>query len=229
MALRVSFTTLIILSSFLSQAQVQLALFGGAQATSAKYTVTDIKQPTDFKYGAMAGAGLKVFFENRFFFFPAIYYSQKGYKVTLNNPAFPPTKKAKNNNTTLHTVEIAPLFQLDFSYNPSHFFVRFGPAIDFAFSGKETFDTVSNTGAVGTLSRDMKFAFTEYGRFTASGNIHLGYQTKNGLMVFAHYAHGIGNLNNADEGPSILHRVVGLSVGWLFGRNPNVIDTRNKQ
>ena len=34
----------------------------------------------------------KVVFDNQFFFYPSIYYSLKGYKVTLKDPAFPPTE-----------------------------------------------------------------------------------------------------------------------------------------
>lgn len=221
MALRIRLTLIIICISLFSRAQLQIALFGGPQATSAHYTVRDIKQPNDYKLGVMAGAGLKVEFENQLYFFPAMYYSLKGYKVTLNDPAFPPTEYAKNNNTTIHTIEIAPLLQVDFSKKPSHFFVRFGPAIDFAIKGREKFDTANN-GHTGTIDRDMVFSFDEYGRYTASGNIHFGYETQKGFMIFAHYAHGIGSLNNNDGGPVILHRIFGLSVGWLITPKPKV-------
>jgi hypothetical protein len=221
MALRIRLTLIILCTGLLSHAQLQVALFGGPQATSAHYTVKDTKQPTDFKYGVMAGAGLKVAFENQLYFFPAMYYSLKGYKVTLNNPAFPPTEYAKNNNTTIHTIEIAPLLQVDFSKKPSHLFVRFGPSVDFAIMGREKFDTADN-GHTGTIDRNMVFSFDEYGRFTASGIIHFGYETKKGFMIFAHYAYGIGSLNNADDGPTILHRIFGLSVGWLITPKPKV-------
>jgi hypothetical protein len=66
------------------------------------------------------------------------------------------------------------------------------------------------------VKRKMKFAFTEYGRFTASANWHLGYETAKGLMVYGWYELGIGSLNNADNGPRILHRIAGVSVGWLL-------------
>ncbi len=199
-----------------SHGQVKFAAFAGPQATSARYTVRDMKQPTDFKAGVMAGLGLKVPFDHQLYFFPSIYYSLKGYKVTLNSPAFPPTQLAKNNNTSLHTIEVAPLFQIDFTTQPSHFFVRFGPAVDFAISGKEKFDTVSATGVPGQVKRSMLFSFGDYGRYTASGNAHFGYETSKGLMIFVWYAHGIGSLNNADDGPHILHRIIGLSAGWYF-------------
>ncbi|MFL5809594.1 MAG: porin family protein [Flavisolibacter sp.] len=195
---------------------MRFAVYAGPQTTSASYKVEDEKQPTAWKYGAMAGVSVKVPFDNQLFFFPSIYYSLKGYKVTLNKPSFPPTEFAINNNTTLHTVEISPLFQIDITKKTSHPFVRFGPAVDFAFSGNEKFDTVSRTGVVGSVERPMVFSFGDYGRFTAQAIIHLGYETDNHLMVFAFYEHGFGSLNNADGGPRILHRIFGLSVGWLF-------------
>jgi hypothetical protein len=209
-----------ILISFNACAQVQFALFAGPQITSARYTVSidKIKQPTEFKYGLMGGVAAKVQFDNQFYFFPAVYYSLKGYKVTLNNPAFPPTEYAKNNNTTIHTIEVAPLFHYDFNKKPSHFFARFGPSIDFAFKGREIFDTASVPGEHATVDRAMVFSFGDYSWCTAQAILHFGYETAKGLMFFAFYEHGFASMNNADGGPKIFHRVAGVSFGWLFGR-----------
>lgn len=210
------FFILISISVFSYAQPVQFAIFAGPQATSAHYTVNGIKQPTQYKYGAFAGVGLKVPFDNQLYFFPAVYYSLKGYKVTLNNPSFPPTEFAKNNNTTIHTIEVSPLFQIDFSKRPSHFALRFGPAVDFVFAAKEKFDTVSTTGARATIKRPMIFSFGDYGRITASVNLHFGYETERGVFMYAYYVYGLGSLNNADGGPHILHRIVGVSIGWYF-------------
>src|SRR5437868_326743 len=116
---------LILLNVGFSEAQVQYAFFAGPQTTSALYLVCDMKQPTTFKFGLMAGGALKIPFEGKLSFFPSMYYSLKGYKVTLNDAAFPPSETAKNNNLSVHTVEIAPLFHIDLSRDPSHFFLRF--------------------------------------------------------------------------------------------------------
>lgn len=208
--------------SLTTHAQVQFAGFAGPQVSSARYLVRGGKQPAQYKFGGMAGAAAKVEFDNQLYFFPAVFYSLKGYKVTLNRSAFPPTELAKNNNVTVHTVEVAPLFHFDFNKELSHFFVRFGPSIDIAMTGREKFDTVSASGVKGTVSRPLKFAFTEYGRFTAQANLHFGYETGKGLMVFAFYQRGFGSMNNHDGGPKIFHRVLGISAGWLFGDNPLV-------
>jgi len=211
-----------------ANAQVQFAFFAGGQSTSVRYKVQDVKQPSQFKFGYMGGIAAKVEFDNQLYFFPSVFYSRKGYKVTLNKPAFPPTEFATDNNVTVHTIEAAPLFHIDFNKNISHFFVRFGPSVDFAISGREKFDTVSMSGEKGTIDRSMVFAFTEYGRFTAQANLHFGYETGKGLFVFAFYQHGFGSMNNHDGGPKIFHRILGVSVGWLFGRNPLVAQQKSK-
>jgi hypothetical protein len=217
-----------ILFSFSLHAQKpDFVIFGGAQATSAKYTIQNVKQPSEARYGPMAGLALKIPFENNLYFFPAVYYSRKGYEVAFNRFVSPPSDKALNNKTSIHTVELAPLFQIDLAKSQAHPFVRFGISADFVFGGTENFDTSANGS--GTVTRPMVFSFGDYGRITASANFHLGYEFQNGLMLFAHYTHGLGDANNADGGPSILHRVTGLSLGWRFIKNPNIIDTRVKE
>jgi hypothetical protein len=216
----------IIAMSLNTAAQVQFAYYVGGQGISALYKVQEIKQPTQYKSGYMGGMAAKVEFDNQLYFFPTVFYSLKGYKVILNKPSFPPSEYAINNDVSVHAIEFAPLFQYDFNRKLSHLFVRFGPSVDAIFSGHEKFDTRDSSGKTETIARPMKFAFSEYGRFTTQANLHFGYETGKGLMVFAFYQHGFGSLNNHDGGPKIFHRVVGLSMGWLFGRNPLVMDTR---
>lgn len=217
----------ILFLSIAGNAQVQFACFAGGQATSARYLVNDISQPTKYKPGTMAGVAAKVEFDNQLYFFPAVYYMLKGYKATLNNPAYPPSELATHVDVTVHTIEIAPLFQIDFNKKISHLFVRFGPSIDYAYYGKESVDTSRVPEVRATTYRRMLFAFTAYGRFTAQGNLHFGYETGKGFMMFAFYEHGFGSMNNHDNGPQIFHRIIGLSAGWLFGKNPLVKDANS--
>jgi hypothetical protein len=226
MLLRTCTTFLFIVFSYIVSAQVQVVVFAGPQISSARYIIKDEKQATGFKTGIHGGAALKVPFDNNLYFFPALYYSLKGYTVDFNQHASPPSLQALNNNTTLHTIEIAPLFQVDLSRKASHAFIRFGPSIDIAISGHEQFDTAK---AAPPVSRPMVFSFADYGQITASLNLQLGYEVSRGLVISANLLNGVGNLNNADKGPRILHRVYGLSVGWMFGHNPNVLDTRVRE
>jgi hypothetical protein len=202
-------TAVMAVAVLICSAQVQFGLFGGPQVTSSKYVINGKKQPGTQKYGFQLGGSLKVPFENKLYFSPAMFYSLKGYKVKFNQHSYFPDSLAVDNNTTIHTFELAPLLQYDFSDHPGHFFVRFGPSIDFQISGKEKYNRSDRT----TVDRKMGFSFTQYGRYAASFITQLGYETKDGLLLFAQYSHGIGSMTNADGGPGIWHRVVGISIG----------------
>jgi hypothetical protein len=205
--------------------QPAFGIFAGPQVTTAKYSVRGIKQPTETKYGFHLGGMLKVPFEGKLYFAPAAFYSLKGYKVTLNEKAFPPDTTANDNNTTLHTFELAALLQIDLGKNPSHLFIRLGPSIDIQLAGKEKFNTKNGTA----VNRSMKFGFDNYGYFGANVLLQFGYEMKQGISIAALYGHGIGSINNADYGPSIRHRAYGLTLcKYLTPRKP-AIDTRNTQ
>jgi hypothetical protein len=218
--------TLIIIAllySLTSFSQNLFGVFGGVQSTTAGYKVRDKKQTTESKIGGQLGLTLKVPFDNQLFFSPVIAYSLKGFKVQLTDTASIPGKDVINNNVTVHTIDIAPLFQIDLSKNPSHLFVRFGPGIDIAFKGKESLTL--KDGKV--KDREMQFGSTYYSPLTSNATFHFGYETAGGFFVFGHYNHGLGSMNNSDFGPKIKHRIIGLSLGTYFGkRNPNVFDTR---
>jgi len=173
---RLFISLVIIAMSFTGSAQVQFAYYVGAQRTSALYKVQEIKQPTEYKSGYMGGVAVKVEFDNQLYFFPTVFYSLKGYKVKLNMPSFPPSEYAINNDVAVHSIEFAPLFHIDFNRKLSHLFVRFGPSMDAIFKGNEKFDTMGSTGDAETIERPMRFAFSEYGRFTTQANLHFGYE-----------------------------------------------------
>ncbi len=195
--------------TILSSAQVSTAIFGGPQITSSKYTIANKKQAATNKYGFQAGTTLKVPFENKLYFAPAAFYSLKGYKVQFNQRSLPPDSTAIDNNTTIHTFELAALLQYDFNNRPNHFFVKFGPSLDFQLSGNEKFTTKTHT----IKEQKMAFSFTKYGRFAANLILQVGYETKGGILLFGQYSHGIGSMNNADFGPKIFHRAYGISIG----------------
>jgi hypothetical protein len=210
---KISFVILFVLSAIFCFAQVQTAIFAGPQITSSKYTINNKKQPVTNKYGFHLGANLKVPFENKLYFSPAVFYSMKGYKVKFNQPSFPPDSLAIDNNTTIHTVELAALLQYDFSSRANHFFLKFGPSLDIQLSGKEKFNRNGNGNGNSIVDQKMVFSFTKYGRFGANMHLQFGYETSKGLLLSGQYSHGIGSINNADFGPRILHRVWGISIG----------------
>lgn len=204
--------TFVLLMVISSSAQVDIGFFAGPQVSSARYSVAGEKQSTSSKYGFHVGTTVKIPFENHLNFAPSLFYSLKGYDVTLKKPSVLPDSTAINNSTTIHTAEIAALFQYDFKLSGSHFFIKFGPSIDAQLFGKEQFTKKNNS----VVDRNMTFSFSKYGRFGANLITALGYEMSNGLFFTAQYNHGIGSVVNADFGPNIHHRVVGISIGKYF-------------
>ena len=197
-----------------TKSKAQLTVFAGPQVTSAKYTIRGAEQPTEFKQGFIAGVRLEAFLEGPVYFSPMLSFTKKGYKVSFDEPAFPPDSGALNNNTSLYTLELAPLVQFNLSKKSSYLFLRVGPAFDFNLSGKEQFDSIGNK----RIERDMIFSFANYSHATISLNGQLGYQHASGFSIFAQYVYGLSSLNNADFGPTIAHRAVGIAIGWRLGK-----------
>jgi Outer membrane protein beta-barrel domain len=210
----------------LASSQVELGIFAGPQATGARYTILNQKQKNEIKYGFQAGVVLKTPFEGKLYFAPAAFYSLKGYKITLTQFVNPPDTNAINNNTTIHTFEIAALLQYDLGSKPNHLFIKAGPSLDFHLFGKETF----NLKAGGTVSRNMTFSTDgDYGHFSANMHAQIGYETGGGFMLFAQYTHGMASTSNEDGGPKIRHRAYGISLGKYLNRKKIVMDTKNKE
>lgn len=223
--MKILFTSISLLTTLFVNCQVKYGVFAGPQATGVRYVVNDIKQESSMKPGVNAGFQMKIPFENRLSFAPSIMYNLRGYKVKFNIPSYPPDSSAIDNNTSFHTVELAFLLQHDFKLAPGHFFLRFGPSLDFVLVGSETY----NTNTHGTVDRSMPFNFYDYGRYLASAIFQLGYEAKNGLFAYGYYNYGLTTMNNHDMGPRIGNRAVGITVGKYFKNKKIVLDTQNKQ
>jgi outer membrane protein with beta-barrel domain len=204
----------LIVFSFIGHGQTRFGIFAGPQSSSAKYSIVDVKQPCKNKYGFQAGVGWKVEFENQLYFAPEAFYSLKGYKVKFNHYSFPPDTAAVDNNTSIHTFELAFLLQYDLGKKPDHLFIKAGPSLDFQLAGKEKFNL--KTG--GSVDRSMVYGFTAYGHYLASLLVQLGYESRTGFMIFGQYTLGLMNVNNADGGPQIMHRAYGICVGKYFNK-----------
>lgn len=213
--MKVLFSVLILFLTVKVNSQIQYGVFAGPQITGVRYLINDVKQESSSKIGVNAGFQMKVPFEGRLSFAPSIMYNLRGYKVKFNAPAFPPDSSAIDNNTSFHTIELAFLLQHDFKLEPGHLFIRFGPSLDFALFGNETYNTNMNT----TVDRPMKFDFATYGHYLASAIVQFGYEAKDGLFFYAHYNYSLTSMNNFDNGPRIGNRAVGITIGkYLKGK-----------
>jgi len=214
-------SSLILFLSFTSvRSQITWNIFGGPQATYAKYTVplpnkTYEKQDASFKYGFQLGVGMKVPFDVKLFFSPAVFYSMKGVKINefKHSPVFP-ASEAHDQNLTMHTFEIAPMLQYDFSESPDHFFIKAGPSVDLQLFGHEEYNMQNGEHRSG----DIKFGTLLYSHFGANLIGQIGYETEGGLIIFAHYSYGASSIVNLDSGPRIHHRAMGISFGYTIGK-----------
>jgi len=204
----------VIMITVSANAQNKVLLYGGPQMSSAFYSINGHAQQVSSRPGFHLGTTLKVPFENHLYFAPSMFYSLKGYKVRLNEPSTPPDSLATSNETRIHTLEIAPLLQIDFSMKPNHFFVKFGPSIDVQLSGREKFTLQDKS----TVSRKMTYSFKDYGYVGANVMATFGYETSCGYMFGLTYSHGLGSINNVDYGARILHQVVSFSFGKYLKR-----------
>ncbi|MET0634731.1 MAG: porin family protein [Chitinophagaceae bacterium] len=206
--------TAMILIALTSNSQNKVLLYGGPQITSAFFSVNGKEQHVTAKPGFHIGTGLKVPFENHLYFAPTLFYSLKGYKVTLTEPATPPEPTATSNETRIHTLEIAPMLQYDLTMKASHLYFKVGPSIDVQLAGRETiiFEDKSET------TGKMKYGFNNYGYVGANILAQFGYENKSGFIMAATFSHGLGSINNIDYGARILHQVISLSFGKYIKR-----------
>ena len=211
---RLQLVMAILLVATAVKGQTSFGIFGGPQSTSARYTIDNTVQKTNYKYGYQGGVFWDVTLEGNIHFAPYLFYSLKGYKVTYNKPAYPPDVTATDNNVRLHTFEILPMLQINFSKKPDHFFIKLGPSMDIQLYGTEKFHLLNGN----EVNRSMHFGNADYGRFGASLIAHLGFETRSGYIFFVHYSYGIGSINNNDGGPKIYHRVLGFSIGKYIVR-----------
>jgi hypothetical protein len=211
--MKILFAAIALLSAINLNSQVTYGIFAGPQITGVRYVIEGKKQESSLKVGGTLGFQLKVPFENRLSFAPSIAYNLRGYKVDkFTAISFPPDSSATNVDTRFHTIEVAFLLQHDFRIEPGHYFIRFGPTLDFALFGNEKFNTANND----KVDRNMKFSFSDYGRYLAAAILQFGYEAKNGLFVYGHYNYGLTTMNNWDYGPEIGNRAFGLTVGKYF-------------
>jgi hypothetical protein len=206
-----------LVAGFTAQSQVNFLAFAGGHANTAQYFVRGQRQDASFKPGGIAGIGVKIPFENKLYFSPAVFYSLKGYKVDYTRFSETPRLDAVANNTTMHAIEAAFLFQFDFSSAPGHFFIKAGPSIETILAGTEKLKIDDGTN----VERSMPFGFQNYGRYGANLIAQLGYETAGGFFIAAQYTRGLTDMSNQDGGPDIRQRAIGLTIGKYFHRSKN--------
>jgi hypothetical protein len=213
--MKVLLTAMALLTIHFVNCQTLFGISAGPQTTGVRFEIDHIDQEYTLKLGVNAGLQLKIPWEGRLSFAPSIMYNLRGYKVKFDHQPDLPDPSAIDNNTGFHTIELGFLLQHDFKLKPGHFFIRFGPSLDFALFGREKY----NAEGTGVLNRAMPFNFANYGHYLASAIIHFGYEFKNKWYLYGHYNQSIINMNNVDNGDYIGNRAAGISIGYFFRKS----------
>jgi hypothetical protein len=196
-----------------TEAQTEAFIAAGLQLTPVRYKVRGRMQDSDAGVGGRLSFGVNVPFENRLLFTPSFSYQFKGYDARLKDQAYPPGEDAIATSVHYHSVELAPLLQINFpANNQTTVFIRFGPALDIGVSGNEKITI--DTG--GTIKRKLPFSFGDYNRFIFSGQFFVGTRTEKGLFISLFYNQGLTSFNNADGGPVIRQRIMGVTAGKVL-------------
>lgn len=195
--------------SNLASAQIHYGLKAGINSVNALVVAPDGTQPsTSPGTGFYLGCLLKIPFDNKLYFVPAIQYSYKNYTIHYNDADLTSCRMH------LNYIEIPMLLNYDFKNSGNYFFIQGGPSFSFALSGKQ----VNTKPGEASHTENMKFAYTSYGRFEANAVLNLGFHFCNNLSLVGGYALGLGTIVNDDNGPVIKHRMFNFGINYLFNR-----------
>lgn len=206
-------STLSLLFFFVYMVHAQDKILWGAKAGynySAAYFKTTVDVKTKPVHGGYLGMMMKVPFDNRLFFAPQIDIAYRGMATDS-------LQKNQFSNVTEFNFRVMPLLQFDFtkpSENSNTVFIQFGPSIGFGLNGRQTKQDAAGT----PIKKTLKYGFQDYGRYEANMHVGIGYETAGGFRVLLDYAHGLGNMINTDGGGTLKYRIIGLGVGYWFGK-----------
>jgi len=201
--------TVIAIFGNMASAQIHFGLKAGINSVNAYVVAPDGTKPsTSPGTGYYIGGLMKINFDNKLYFVPAIQYSYKNYTINYNDVNLSSCK------IHLNYVEIPLLLNYDFKNSGNYFFIQAGPSFSVALSG--TADSTKPGQASHT--ENMKFAYTSYGRYEANAVLNLGFHFSNHISVIGGYALGLGTIVNDDNGPVIKHRMFSLGLGYTFNK-----------
>ncbi|HEX4957718.1 MAG TPA: porin family protein [Lacibacter sp.] len=172
--------------------------------------ITTQKVPSNLFHGGYAGVMMKIPFDNRLSFTPHVDFNYRGTSTdSIQANQFSSIKEFQ--------MRVMPLLQIDFKHpddKSNTLFVHFGPAIEFGITGTQVKQDASNV----KQSRSLHYGYQRYGRYDASWQTGIGYETTGGFRVLLNYAHGLGNMINTEGGGTIKYRTVSLGIGYWLGR-----------
>ncbi len=187
--------------------KIRLGAKAGYNYSMSKF-VTNKELPTKAISGGYVGAMLKIPFDGRLFFVPQIDFNYRGMQTDSLQPnQFSSVKELQ--------VRVLPLLQIDFKHPDQKIntlFVQFGPSLGFGVNGKQ----IKQNGANVPVNANLRYGYQAYGMYDANWHTAFGYETIKGFRVLVEYVHGLGNMINTEDGPTLKYRTITAGVGYWF-------------
>jgi hypothetical protein len=188
---------------------VRWGIKAGFNFTTSSYKSEQTISTNPF-YGGYAGIMMKIPFDNHLHFAPQLDFNYRG----LNTRDLNPNRFSKINEVQ---VRIAPLLQF-YLKHPSEkvnsFFIQAGPSIGIGLGGNQTAQNNNNI----PLNRKLKYGYQAYGKYDAAWHTGLGYDGKAGFRLLLEYVHGLSNMINTENGPTLKYRTISLGIGYLINK-----------
>jgi hypothetical protein len=178
------------------------------------------EDPSEMDWKMNLGLKLGVVYEaelaESFYFSPGLFFSQKGAKTSFSEVEEGITVDFDMKGI-INYLEIPMNFAYKADLGGARLVIEAGPYLAYALGGKYKMEGKA-MGISFDVSEDMEFGSEEgqTKRMDFGINAGVGLEFSN-IKVGAQYGLGLANLENSDD-YSAKNRVIGLSVGYFFGR-----------
>ena len=204
-------TSMILLSSLISQAQTSMGFTAGASFSNVKISASGISASPKMKTGITAGLVFDAPLSTNFHFQPAINLVQKGYQVNDDQG---------KETFSLNYLELP----LNFVYYSNGFFAGGGPSLSYGISGKDKMKF--SDGSMPDDNEKVHFGSGENDvkTFDLGANFTTGYKTRSGFLISANYTLGLSNIGNTSSDNTvgnvkIKNNCFGIKIGYMFRGN----------
>jgi hypothetical protein len=200
--------SMILLSSFASQAQTSLGVTAGASFANVKISAGGISASPKMKTGITAGLMLDAPLSQNFHFQPGLNFVQKGYTAKDDE-----AKETFN----INYIELP----LNFGYYSNGFFAGAGPSLAYGMSGKDKLKYTDQSIPDEDEKIDFGSGEDQIKQFDFGANVTAGYKTRSGFLIAANYTAGLSNLantgsDNTEDKTKIRNNCFGIKIGYLF-------------
>lgn len=109
---------------------------------------------------------------------------------------------------------------VNFLYKTGGFFLGLGPNLSYGISAKISGESSDQDWYKKQPVGEGDEEKSMLKRFEIGGNLTMGYQFKNNILISTSYTQGLGNLSNIEESEfgKVRTRQVGISIGYMFGK-----------